>query len=275
MDLIFQAIVLGIVQGLTEFLPVSSTGHLLLLPQLFGWKDPFIDSLLFSVMLHVGTLVALLVYFWRDWFRLIPAGLAAIRDRSLAGDPDRKLAWLIVITIIPGGILGALGNDFFETNVRQPGLVAILFVVGAGIIWIADRWGSQRRQMQDLGFGGAFGIGLAQAVALLPGISRSGISISAGLFAGLDRESATRFSFLMSAPIIAGAALWEGRKLFTGDAGVRPEASLLVAGIAAAFVAGMLAISFLLGYVRRHSLTIFVVYRLLAAAVVVAWLLAV
>ncbi len=274
MDLLFQAIVLGIVQGLTEFLPVSSTGHLLLVPQLLGWKDPFIDSLLFGVMLHVGTLIALLVYFWRDWLRLVPAGLAALRDRSLAGNPDRKLAWLIVITIIPGGILGALGNDFFETNVRQPGLVAILFVVGAAILWTADRWGSQRRRMTDLGFGGAFGIGLAQAVALLPGISRSGISISAGLFAGLDRESATRFSFLMSAPIIAGAALWEGRKLFTGEAGLRPDASLLLAGIAAAFVAGMLAIHFLLGYVRRNSLTIFVVYRVLAAAVVVAWLLA-
>ncbi len=275
MDLIFQAIVLGIVQGLTEFLPVSSSGHLLLVPQLLGWKDPFIDSLLFAVMLHVGTLVALLAYFWRDWLRLIPAGLAAIRDRSLAGDPDRKLAWLIVVTIIPGGILGALGNDFFSTNVRQPGLVAVLFVVGAAIIWTADRWGSQRRSMKDLGFGGAFGIGVAQAIALLPGISRSGISISAGLFAGLDRESATRFSFLMSAPIIAGAALWEGRKLFTGDAGIQPDASLLVAGIAAAFVAGMLAISLLLGYVRRNSLTIFVVYRILAAGVVVAWLLAV
>lgn len=273
MDLLFQAIVMGVVQGLAEFLPISSTGHLILVPQILGWKDPFIDSLAFSVMLHLGTLIALVVYFWRDWLSLVPAGLAAIRDRSFRGDPQRKLAWLILVTVIPGGIIGALGNDFFETHVRAPAVVAVLLVVGAVILWLAERWGRQTREMDDLTFAAALGIGVAQAVALLPGISRSGISIAAGLFAGLERGSATRFSFLMSAPIIAGAVVWEGRKLFTHEAGVRPEGSLLVAGVAAAFLSGMLAIHFLLGYLRRHPLDLFVAYRIAAAAVVLVWLL--
>ena len=273
MNLILQAIVMGVVQGLAEFLPISSTGHLILVPEMLGWHDPFIDSLAFSVMLHVGTLVALIVYFWRDWLRLIPAGLAAIRDRSFRGDRDRRLAWLILVTVIPGGVIGALFNDYFETNVRAAGTVALTLVVGAAILWLAERWGRRDRAMGDLGFRGAFGIGAAQALALFPGISRSGISIAAGLFAGLDRESAARFSFLMSAPIIAGAAAFEGRKLFTHEAGVTPHVSLLVAGILAALVSGMLAIRFLLGYVRRHPLDLFIVYRVVAAAVIVVWLL--
>ncbi len=273
MNLILQAIVMGVVQGLAEFLPISSTGHLILVPEMLGWHDPFIDSLAFSVMLHVGTLVALIVYFWRDWLRLIPAGLAAIRDRSFRGDRDRRLAWLILVTVIPGGVIGALFNDYFETNVRAAGTVALTLVVGAAILWLAERWGRRDRAMGALGFRGAFGIGAAQALALFPGISRSGISIAAGLFAGLDRESAARFSFLMSAPIIAGAAAFEGRKLFTHEAGVTPHVSLLVAGILAALVSGMLAIRFLLGYVRRHPLDLFIVYRVVAAAVIVVWLL--
>ena len=203
MDILVQALVLGIVQGLTEFLPVSSSGHLILVPALLGWKDPFIDSLTFSVMLHMGTLVALLVYFWRDWLRLVPAGLAAIRDRSLGADPDRRLAWLVVTTMIPAVIVGVLLNDFIERNVRLPGLVALLLVVGAAILWLADRVGRQDRRIADLSFPAALGIGAAQALALFPGISRSGISISAGRLLGLSRPDAARFSFLMATPIIA------------------------------------------------------------------------
>jgi undecaprenyl-diphosphatase len=274
MDTTLQALVMGIVQGLTEFLPVSSSGHLILVPALLGWTDPFIDSLAFAVMLHMGTLVALLVYFWRDWLTLIPAGLAAIRDRSLAGDPERRLAWLLVVTVIPAAILGALFNDFVESRVRQPGLVALLLVIGAGIMWMAERAARQRREMDDLSFGAAFGIGLAQAVALLPGISRSGISISAGLFAGLTREAAARFSFLMAAPVIAGAGIFEARKLVTGEAGVAVEPTPLVVGFLAATIAGLIAIWALLRYVRTRSLGIFIAYRVVAAAVVVVVLLA-
>jgi undecaprenyl-diphosphatase len=274
MDTTLQALVMGIVQGLTEFLPVSSSGHLILVPALLGWTDPFIDSLAFSVMLHMGTLVALLVYFWRDWLTLVPAGLATLRDRSFRDDPDRRLAWLLVVTVVPAAIVGALLNDFIETNVRQPGLVAVLLVVGAAIMWLADRWGRREREMADLSFGAALGIGAAQAAALVPGVSRAGISISAGLFAGLTREAAARFSFLMAAPVIAGAGVFEGRKLLSGEAGVQVAVAPLAVGFVAALVSGLIAIWALLRYLRSNSLTIFVVYRIVAAAIVVVVLLA-
>jgi undecaprenyl-diphosphatase len=268
MDTLFQAIIMGIVQGLTEFLPISSSGHLIIVPHIAGWDDPFIRSLAFTVMLHVGTLVALFAYFWRDWTRLVPAGLATIRDRSFRGDPDRKLAWLIAVTLPPAVVVGVTLNDFFEDQVRQELLVALTLVIGAGILWMADRLGRQTKELGRLGFGAAFGIGCAQAIALVPGISRSGISISAGLFAGLTREGAARFSFLMATPITAGAVIWELRKLLGDDAGVPIDTGVLVAGMIAAAVAGFIAIAVLLRFLRTHRLTVFVVYRLVLAGVV-------
>ena len=273
MDLFGQALVMGIVQGLTEFLPISSSGHLIIVPYLFGWTDPFITSLAFSVMLHLGTLLALLVYFRADWIRLVPAGLAAIRDRSFQGDPDRRLAWLLVAATIPAAIAGFLLSDLAETTFREVGLVAVTLVVGAVILWLADRWGGRTKGVDDVTFPVAGGIGAAQALALVPGISRSGVSISAARFAGLDREAAARFSFLMATPITLGAIVFEVRKLITGEAGVEVSLGPLLVGMLAAFVAGILAIGFLLRYLRTRSLTIFVVYRLvLAAGVIVAWL---
>jgi undecaprenyl-diphosphatase len=167
MDTLLQAIIMGIIQGLTEFLPISSSGHLLVVPHIAGWDDPFITSLAFTVMLHVGTLVALFAYFWRDWARLVPAGLATLRDRSFRGDPDRKLAWLIAVTLPPAVVLGVTLNDFFEEQVRQELLVALTLVIGAGILWTADRLGRQTKQLDGLGFGAAFGIGCAQAISLV------------------------------------------------------------------------------------------------------------
>jgi len=273
MDLLVQALVMGIVQGFTEFLPISSSGHLIIVPFLFGWTDPFITSLAFSVMLHIGTLAALLVYFRADWFRLVPAGLAAIRDRSFRGDPDRRLAWLLVAATIPAAIAGFLMNDLIETVFRDVGLVALTLVVGALILWLADHWGGQTKGVNDVSFPIAVGIGAAQALALVPGISRSGISISAARLAGLNRAAAARFSFLMATPITAGAAIFEVRKLATGETGVDVSAGPLIVGMLAAFASGMLAIGFLLRYLRTRSLNIFVAYRLvLAAVVVVAWL---
>ncbi|MGD0248568.1 MAG: undecaprenyl-diphosphatase UppP [Candidatus Limnocylindrales bacterium] len=268
MDLSIQALVMGLVQGLTEFLPVSSSGHLILVPWLFGWKDPFIDSLAFSVTLHMGTLLALLVFFWRDWLRLIPAGLASIRDRSLRGDADRKMAWLIVVATIPAVIVGPLLNDTIESWVREPARVALMLCVGAAILWLADRWGSMAREMDSLTFPGALAIGLAQALALVPGISRSGISISAGLFAGLNREAAARFSFLMATPVVAGAGLWEARKILTHEAGVTPDTHLMAIGFVAAAVSGLLAIRFMLEFLKRQPLTGFVIYRIVLAMLV-------
>ena len=223
MDIYVQAIVMGIVQGLTEFLPISSSGHLIIVPYLAGWDDPFITSLAFSVMLHIGTLVALLAYFWRDWLRLVPAGFATIRDRSFNGDADRRLAWLIVVATVPALIVGFLLNDLVEERFREVGLVALMLVVGGGVMYLADHWGAKRYMAVDLTFPKALAIGGAQALALVPGISRSGISISAGLFAGLDRESAARFSFLMATPITAAAAAYETFRLIRGDLDVTVE----------------------------------------------------
>ena len=273
MDTLLQALIMGIVQGLTEFLPVSSSGHLIVVPFLFGWDDPFITSLAFSVMLHIGTLLALLVYFRADWFRLVPAGLAAIRDRSFRADPDRRLAWLLVAATIPAAVAGFLLNDLIATAFRAPGLVVVTLVAGAAILWLADRWGARTKGVEDVTFPLAIGLGAAQALALVPGISRSGISISAARFAGLDREAAARFSFLMATPITAGAALFEVRKLATGEALVTVSLGPLVVGMTAAFVSGTLAIGFLLRYLRTRSLNVFVAYRLaVAAVVVVVWL---
>ena len=264
---------MGIVQGLTEFLPVSSSGHLIIVPALAGWDDPFITSLAFSVMLHIGTLVALLIYFRADWLRLVPAGLATIRDRSFDGDPDRRTAWLIAIATVPALIIGLLLNDAIEERFRQLGLVALMLVVGGAIMWLAERLGSKRLLGVDLTFPKALGIGLAQSLALVPGISRSGISISAGLFAGLDRESAARFSFLMATPITAAAATYEVYKLASGEAGVSVDLGPLLAGMAASLLSGLFAIGFLLRFLRTNSTDIFVAYRLvLAAIVLVFWL---
>ena len=273
MDTIIQALIMGIVQGLTEFLPISSSGHLIIVPFLLGWTDPFIKSLAFSVMLHIGTLAALLAYFRADWIRLVPAGLAAMRDRSLRADPDRRLAWLLIAATIPAAIAGYLLSDLIETAFREIGLVAVTLVGGAVILWLADRWGARTKGVNDVTFPVAIGIGAAQALALVPGISRSGISISAARFAGLNREAAARFSFLMATPITLGAALFEIRKLASGDTSVGVETGPLIVGMLAAFGSGMVAIGFLLRYLRTRSLNIFVAYRLvLAAVVIVAWL---
>jgi undecaprenyl-diphosphatase len=271
MDTLGQAIVMGIVQGLTEFLPISSSGHLIIVPYLLGWTDPFLTSLAFSVMLHIGTLIALLVYFWRDWLRLVPAGFATIRDRSFNSDPDRRLAWLLAVATIPALIIGVLLNDVVEERFREVGLVALMLVVGAAIMWLADHRGPKRLLEIDLTFPKALGLGFAQALALIPGVSRSGISISAGLFAGLNRESAARFSFLMATPITAAAAGYESLKLIRGDLGVQVEVLPLIAGMVAALISGLLAIAVLLRFLRTRSLNVFVAYRIVLAAIVLIW----
>ena len=271
MDTLLAAVIMGIVQGLTEFLPVSSSGHLIIVPYLLGIKDPFITSLEFSVILHIGTLIALLLYFRTDWLRLIPAFLAALRDRSLAGDPDRRLAVLLAVATVPAAIIGFLFHDL-EDVIREVGLVAAMLVVGGGILWLAERTGSREKEALDLTFPQVLAIGAAQAIALIPGISRSGISISAGLFAGLRREEAARFSFLMATPITAAAASYEVLQVIRGE-GVAIQAGPMAAGLVASFVFGVLAIAILLRFLRTRSTDVFVAYRvILAAVVIVVWL---
>ncbi len=276
MDTLVAAVIMGIAQGLTEFLPVSSSGHLIIVPYLLGpflpgMKDPFITSLEFSVILHIGTLVALLIYFRADWLRLVPAFFAAIRDRSLASDPDRRLAILIAIATVPAAIIGFLFHDL-EDVIREVGLVAVMLVIGGAILWLAERTGKRQKLALDLTFVQAVAIGAAQAIALVPGISRSGISISAGLFAGLRRDEAARFSFLMATPITAAAAAYEVLKAVRGE-GVTIQAGPMLAGLVMSFAFGVLAIAVLLRFLRTRSTDLFVVYRvILAAVVLIVWL---
>lgn len=273
MDQLIQALVMGTVQGLTEFLPISSSGHLILVPWLLGWNDPFITSLAFTVMLHLGTLVALVAYFARDWVRLVSAGLASLRDRRIGADPDRRLAWVLVVATIPAGLIGVAFGDALEALVREPAVVALTLVVGGAILWLADRIGRHVRGLDGLGFGSALGIGVAQVLALIPGVSRSGITISAGLFLGLDRESAARFSFLLAAPTTAGAGLFEALRLVRGETAGTPDAAILAVGVIASLVTGLLAIHGLLGWFRRRGVGVFVAYRVALAALVIVVLL--
>jgi undecaprenyl-diphosphatase len=273
MDPLFQALVMGIVQGLTEFLPISSSGHLILVPWLLGWDEPFITSLAFSVMLHMGTLAALLVYFAGDWVRLAGAGLASLRDRRIGDDPWRRLAWVLVAATIPAAVIGGLLGDTIEAAARRPAIVALALVIGAAILWYADRVGRRQRDVDAISWPVAVAIGFAQTIALVPGVSRSGITISAGLFAGLTREAAARFSFLLAAPTIGGAGLLEVYHLVRGEAGAVPEASVLLVGVVAAAVTGLLAIGGLLEWFRRRGVGVFVAYRIALAALVVVVLL--
>jgi len=271
-DTLLQAIILGIVQGLTEFLPISSSAHLILVPEVLGWQDPFINSAAFDVMLHMGTLAALLAYFWRDLWRYFVAFLATLRDRGIDGDPDRKIAVLLAISVVPAALIGVLLESFIDTFFRaEPLYVCGLLVVGALILYAADHLARHIKKMQDLSFPEALGIGLAQALALFPGISRSGITIAAGLFLGLERAAAARFAFLMGTPVIAGAGLWKLRQLAGGGAGAF-EPAVLIAGVVASAVSGLIAIWFLLRYLQNHNTDIFVIYRI-GAAIVFAGLL--
>jgi undecaprenyl-diphosphatase len=276
MDTLLAAAIMGVVQGLTEFLPVSSSGHLILVPYLLrpylpGMRDPFILSLEFSVMLHIGTLVALLIYFRSDWLRLVPAFVSAVRQRSLDGDPNRRLAALLAVATLPALVIGFLLHDL-ENSIREVGPVAVTLVIGAAILWLAERTGSLRRVALDLTFAQALAIGGAQAIALVPGISRSGISISAGLFAGLRRDEAARFSFLMATPVTGAAAAYEVLSVVRGQ-GVQVELAPLAAGLIMSFVFGVFAISALLRFLRTRSTDVFIAYRvILAAAVLILWL---
>jgi undecaprenyl-diphosphatase len=264
---IVQAIVIGIVQGLTEFLPVSSSAHLIVLPRVLGWDDELINSPTFVVMLHMGTLAALLAFFWRDVIVLVRAFVALLRERSFGDDPDRKLSLVLLLTIIPAALFGLLFEDridgfFYDTVLVIP----FILVAGAVVLWLAERIGTRTRDLEEADYGDAVVIGVAQMFALFPGISRSGITLAAGFVRGFERPAAARFAFLMGIPIIAGAGLWKTRTIVTGEAG-EVDLAVLAAGVIAAAVSGWLAIRFMLRYLRRHSTGIFIAYRLAAAAV--------
>jgi len=264
---LISALIMGIIQGLGEFLPISSTAHLILFPWAIGWDDPLLNSLDFDVALHLGTLIAVVLYFWKDWAALISAFFSSIKNRRIS-TPWERLIWLLIIATIPGAVLGFLFEHQVETVFRDPLLIAVALSVVAVLMMMAEKSASRRRglDIEKVGLGSAIIIGFAQAVALFPGVSRSGATITAGLWAGYKREAAARFSFLMSTPIIAGACLLKVHHLINGFRG--GQGGVLSVGIIASAISGFLAIAFLLEYLKKHSLNVFAYYRFLLAFVV-------
>jgi undecaprenyl-diphosphatase len=264
-----QALVLGVVQGLTELLPISSSGHLILVPWGSDWtflkeNDRFNQT--FDVALHLGTLVAVGAYFWEDVVRLTRAWIRSVGRRRIESADDR-IAWFVVVATIPAGVAGLLGEDAIADNLGEPWQIAILLAACAVFLWWSDRF-PQEREMGDLGLRHAVAMGFAQALALAPGVSRSGITITAGRLMGLDRDGAARFSFLLLLPTVLGAVVLKGvGDVLLGDLPNGWEGPFLV-GTLAAFGSGLLAIDWLLGYVRRHTYDVFVLYRLVIAAIV-------
>lgn len=262
MDLL-RAAILGIVQGLSEFLPISSSGHLVLVPALFEWPD---QGLSFDVGLHVGTLLALLVYFWRDWYTMVTVGLADLRRHGFAFRKHRlpsQTIWLIALGSVPAAVVGGLFESWFEDNVRQPWLIALTLAAFGAVMLAADRLGRKQRPLPTLTVVDAVLIGLAQAVALVPGVSRSGATMSMGLARGFTRDGAARFAFLLGTPAFVGAALLKSKDL-ASESGA--EFGELAVGFLCSAVVGFLVIHFLLRYLRTRSLVPFVAYRWVVAA---------
>jgi undecaprenyl-diphosphatase len=269
---IVHAIVLGITQGLSEFLPISSSGHLILVPWLFGWKELTGTAnadlnKTFDVALHVGTFLAAIAYFRKDLARLAGAGLTSIRQRAVR-TADERLAWLLLLSAVPGALVGAVLESTINDHLGQIWLIAVMLIVFGLVLAVADRLPSNLGE-EDYGPRQALIMGVAQAVALSPGVSRSGITITAGRFLGFDRNSAARLSFLMSMPITGGAALYKGLGLVKD--GLPPgTAAAFFWGIVASGITGLLAVSLVLKVVRTRSFLPFVVYRVLAGLAVLA-----
>jgi len=262
-----RAVVLGIVQGLTEFLPVSSSGHLVLIPALFGWDD---QGLAFDVGLHGGTLLALLAYFWRDWYVMFRTGLADLARHGARVSywrTDTRLLWLLALGSLPAGVVGLLFNDWIEAHVRQPWLVAIMLALMGTVMLLADRLAANRRPIATVGMTDALIIGVGQALALVPGVSRSGATVTAGLARGLRREDAVRFAFLLGTPAFVGALLLKSADLAALSG---TEARDMLVGFATSAIVGFVAIHFLLRWVRTRSLLVFVLYRYAVAMLALA-----
>jgi len=278
---ILEAIVLGIVQGLTEFLPISSTAHLALVPWLVtrlglaNWSDP---GLTFDVALHAGTLFAILLYFWRTWIQIIRAALGGkvVRFSEVSDDQrdltpeeqrhERQLLWYMIAATIPAALAGALLEKHIETTFRAPALVASMLIIVALIMWLAEHMGNFQKPLPQITFGDAMTVGVLQAFAVIPGVSRSGITITGGLFRNFTREAAARFSFLLSTPIIGGAALFKLHHVMkhglpAGESA--PGSTAFIVGIVVSALVGYATIAWFIRYLKTKTLTVFVVYRIL------------
>jgi len=263
---LYQAIVLAIVQGLTEFLPISSTAHLILFPWFFRWNDP---GLTFDVALHAGTLVAVLAYFWRYWMDMFATLVGVGPPRNPDSHQNRKLLWLLAVATVPAGLAGWFFESAAERQFRHPAVVAAALISIGVLMWAADHFGNRQRDLGRVNLADSLWVGMAQAMAIVPGVSRSGVTMTAGLFRGMTRETAARFSFLLSTPIIGGAALKEGVDLLR--TGIPPEMHLaFVVGVIVAALVGYLAIWWLMRFLERRTFKIFVVYRILLGVLIFA-----
>ena len=255
----WDAVLLGILLALGEFLPISSSAHLVLLPYLRGQEY---QGLSFDVILHVATLLAVVLYFWRDWWVLVKQGLTAPKSR------EGKMLWYLAAATLPAAVVGFFFNDWAESVFRNPALFAVNLIVFASVLWWADQKNTNQKSAADLfdvPFKTVFLIGCAQALALMPGVSRSGITITAALFLGVSRSMGARISFLLSAPIIAGAAVLEIGHLTAADLN-----GPLVAGFVSAFIGAVLVIGGLMKYIKSHTFNVFVYYRWLLGAAILA-----
>ena len=267
---LIQAIILALVQALTEFLPVSSTAHLVLFPWLMHWPDP---GEAFDVALHAGTLLAVVLYFFKDWLTLLVCGLGGKYPASAAPEEvaqHRRLFWYMVVGTIPGAIFGKLFDKQIEEHLRLPMIIGVSLIVVALVMWWADSKASLIRKIEQSNWGDALSIGTAQAMALWPGVSRSGITITAGLFRNFTREAATRFSFLLSAPLIAGAVASKLPALIKMHkaGGLDLPPSTLAISILVSGVGGYVVIAFFLRYLQTRTLKVFIVYRLVFGIIV-------
>lgn len=254
---LFQSIVMGLVQGLGEFLPISSSAHLVLVPWLLKWHDP---GLTFDVALHLGTLIAVILYFWKDWVKLITAGLTNVKSS------DGRLFWYLVAASIPGAIFGFLLEDQAATIFRSPLLIAFMLIIMGVILYWADQKSRKTTEIKNISFATAMWIGLSQALAIIPGVSRSGITITTALLTGLTRESAARFSFLLSTPIILGAALVKLPDVIANPAMISLS---FVVGMLVSAIVGLVSIYVLLKYVQSKSYLPFAWYRFALGAIVI------
>ncbi|MDQ2806562.1 MAG: undecaprenyl-diphosphatase UppP [Chloroflexota bacterium] len=279
MDLI-QAIILGLVQGLSEFIPISSSAHLIIVPWLLGWQDPGIT---FDVALHMGTLVAVLAYFWQDWLRLITGALRSLRAGHPLSDPEGRLGWFILIATIPGALAGLLGesklDELFHGSSAAGArngilIIGIVMIVLALVLLAAERIARHQYDMEHLTLAQAVTIGLAQATAIIPGVSRSGSTITAGLFMNLKREAAARFSFLLGTPVIVGASVKKAYDLFKPHGTPVPDPTLFAVGMIVAAVSGYAAIWLLLRFLQRNTTLPFIIYRVAMGVLLIVLVLA-
>lgn len=259
-----EAVILGIAQGLTEFLPVSSSGHLRIIPALFGWEDP---GAAFTAVTQLGTVAAVVLYFRADLWRIVTTWVRSLFDRDLRGELDARMGWYLILATVPISVFGLLFKDVIEDQARDLRLVGTMLIVLGLVLHLAEKVGRQERTIDDVDVKAAAGIGFAQALALIPGVSRSGSTISAGLFMGFTREGAARFSFLLSIPAVVLSGLFTLPDITAGDG---PGIAETLVATLLAFVVGYAAIAWFLKYLTSHTTLLFVVYRICLGVLVLS-----